>query len=109
TVCAPNSANRSRASSKPAPTMTADGSPSRRASVSSSVVTFLTAPPSWSTRTRTSAMPALSDEFLRREVLGELDAAVALVLDDRAGLLRRARREVLDGRRRPGQAHLSDP
>ena len=63
------------AASKPLPTNTAAGSPSRRASVSSSAVTFLTSPSAWSTRTRTSAMSVVqpfSDELLGREELGEL-------------------------------------
>ena len=60
TVVAPNSPSVATASSlMPGPTHTALGSPSRRASVSSSLVTFLTDPSDCSTRTRTSPMTAL--------------------------------------------------
>src|SRR5699024_12685389 len=63
-----------------------------RATVSSSVVTFLTCPSTWSTRTRTSAMffePLFRlssdlDALLLGEELGGLHATVTLVLDDRA-------------------------
>src|ERR1022692_540706 len=97
-LAAPTSASRSRPASAPGPAHTTAGSPNRRASVSSSQVTFLTVSPECSARTRTSAMndslplgpgQAGSDELLRGEELGRLDAAVALVLDDRAGLPRR--------------------
>src|SRR5580692_7973920 len=100
TLAAPNSASRSRPPSAPGPAQTTEGSPNRRARVSSSQVTFLTVSPSCSARTRISAMcsgPSSlglnaacvnpgSDELLRGEELGRLHAAVAFVLDDRAGL-----------------------
>src|SRR3954468_5165365 len=86
---------------------TAAGSPSERASVSSSKVTFLGAPSTCSTRTSTSAIADdSSDELLRGEELGELGAAVTLVLDDLTGLLRRSRRELGDLRARTGEADL---
>src|SRR3954454_21657471 len=94
---------------------TAAGSPSERASVSSSYVTFLGVPSTCSTRTRTSATVFLSraehdadssDELLRREELGELRAAVTLVLDDLPGLLRRPRRKLRHLGGRPAEAYL---
>src|SRR6478736_634870 len=84
---------------------TADGSPRRRAMVSSSEVVLRTSPSTWSTRTRTSAMSSgfpseecagRSDELLRGQELGQLRAAVTLVGDDLALLARRALREGLD-------------
>src|SRR3954470_15547015 len=90
TFAAPYSASLSFSpDAAPGPPMTtADGSPSWRAAVSSSKVTFLTFPSTASTTTRTSAMPGSvsSDELLRREEVGDLDAAVALVLDGLPGL-----------------------
>src|SRR5437764_5145460 len=78
------------------PTTTAEGSPSTRAAVSSSSVTFLTSPSTWSTRTSTSAislflLETVSDELLADQVLGDLRAAVALVLDLLARGARRLR------------------
>src|SRR4051794_7644879 len=111
-VAAPYSASLSLSvSAVPAlPSTTAAGSPSARAAVSSSYVTFLGAPPACSTRTSTSAMSACrpfsslwSDELLAREELGDLHAAVTLVLAPLAGLPRRARRERHDLAGRPGQ------
>src|SRR5690606_4030864 len=97
---APYSASLALASGPyPGPAQTADGRPSRRASVSSSRVTFLTSPSTCSTRTRISDIsvkPPFSDELLGREELGDLGTAVALVLDDRAGGARRRRGEVDD-------------
>src|SRR5580658_7574772 len=87
---APNSAQRAWACSAPGPVHTTDGSPNRRASVISSSVTFLTSSSTCSASTRISAIPrSPSDELLRGEELGDLDAAVSLVLDDRACLPRR--------------------
>ena len=57
TFSAPYSASRGWAASAPGPVHTTDGSPSRRAAVSSSRVTFLTSPSAvCSARTSTSAM-----------------------------------------------------
>src|SRR5581483_7101775 len=72
---------------------TAAGVPSSRALVSSSRVTFLTAPSAWSTSTRISAMTATRpflDELLRGEEVGELDPAAAFIgHDDALGARRR--------------------
>src|SRR2546430_12516560 len=86
---APYSAQRAWPPSAPGPVHTTDGSPNRRASVISSRVTFLTSSPTCSASTRISAMSSPSAELLRGEELGDLDAAVSLVLDDRHGLPRR--------------------
>src|SRR4051812_22163072 len=82
--------------------------------VSSSVVVLRTAPSTWSTSTRTSAMRislskvgAGSDELLGGEELGELQTAVALVLDHLPVLARRPRRDLLD--RRPGRGQPDLP
>src|SRR5260370_618681 len=87
---APTSAQRSRPSVAPGPVQTTEGSPNLRASVISSQVTFFTSPPVCSASTRISAMPSppASDELARGEEFGCLDAAVAFVLDDHAGLAR---------------------
>src|SRR5215469_2562623 len=110
TLAAPYSASRSRPASAPEPSQTAAGSPNLRASVSSSSVTFLTDSPSCAARTRISDMgtarPFRSDELLRGEELGRLDAAVALVLDDRARLTRRPLCEADHLGRRGAGAHL---
>src|SRR5579883_312876 len=89
---------------------TAAGVPSSRALVSSSRVTFLTVPSAWSTRTRISAIffatrPFL-DELLRREEVGELDPAAALVGDDGALGPRRGDRRVEHLRPGAGRAGL---
>src|ERR1035437_9390958 len=81
---------------------TADGSPRRRAIVSSSEVVLRTTPSRWSTRTRTSAMCVTptsicsgdkrvavsgrvgSDELLGGQELCKLGAALTLVGDDLA-------------------------
>src|SRR5271165_1501274 len=103
---APNSAQRSRPSSAPGPVHTTEGSPNLRASVISSQVTFLTSPPVCSASTRISAMPSppASDELARGEEFGRLDAAVALVLDDHAGLARRPLGMIDHFRGRAGQS-----
>src|SRR5680860_526061 len=81
---------------------TADGSPSRRAMVSSSWVVLRTAPSTWSTSTRTSAMCVISfvacrsDELAAGEEPGELRAAVPLVGDHLTGLAGRALGELGD-------------
>src|SRR5450756_2682663 len=102
---------------------TADGSPRRRAIVSSSEVVLRTAPSMWSTRTRTSAMCVSptsicsgaqtvrvlrlfgSDELLCGQELGKLRAAVTLIGDDLALRAGRALGEGLDCGPGPGQAH----
>src|SRR4029078_11661098 len=90
---------------------TADGSPSRRAMVSSSWVGLRTAPSTWSTRTRISLMLVVSsvcdtsggrlrsDELLRsQEPDQRLGAAAVVVGHDLAGGARRAGRRYLDTR-----------
>src|SRR6266545_5486573 len=89
------------------PITTALGSPTARAAVSSSRVAFLTAPSAESTRTRTSAISGISsDELLGCEEVGDLHAALAIVLHDLAGLPRRGDLERDHLRRGVGQAHL---
>src|SRR5215469_6071389 len=88
-LAAPYSAHRAWPCSAPGPVHTTEGSPNRRASVISSSVTFLTSSPVCSANTKISAMSSplrLSDELLRGEELGDLDSAVAFILDGRAGL-----------------------
>src|SRR4029079_19527264 len=88
---------------------TADGSPNRRAMVSSSWVGLRTAPSTWSTRTRISLMLVVSsvcdqswgrprsDELLRgKEPDQRLGAAAALVCHDLAGGARRTGLGALD-------------
>src|SRR5690606_10988385 len=96
------------------PTTTADGSPSARAAVSSSYVTFLTSPSTWSTRTSTSLMSSFlvcrrsmkSDDLLGHQVLGDLRATVAFVGDLLTGGPRRLRRRLQDGGPGIGEAEL---
>src|SRR5580698_10373774 len=104
---APYSAQRSRPSSAPGPVQTTDGSPNRRASVISSSVTFFTSPPACSASTRISAMtsPCPSDELARGQELCDLDAAIAVVLDDYPGLPRRPLGVIDHLGGRSGQAH----
>src|SRR5699024_8652379 len=114
TFSAPCSASVALPVSAPSPTHTAAGSPMRRATVSSSVVTFLTCPSTWSTRTRTSAMifePLFRlssdlDELLLGEELGGLHATITLVLDDRARGTRWCGGEVDGLGRGVGQTYL---
>src|SRR4051812_48324774 len=86
----------------PEPMKTADGSPSRRASVSSSAVVLRTVPSTWSTRTRTSVMDSLSrslrsDELLAGQELDQLVGSRAvLVGHDGPGRARRPRLEAGD-------------
>src|ERR1035437_6146077 len=102
---------------------TADGSPRRRAIVSSSEVVLRTTPSRWSTRTRTSAMCVTptsicsgeqrvavsslvgSDELVRGQELCKLGAAVTLIGDDLALGARRAPGEGLDLCPGSGQAY----
>src|SRR3954466_11952433 len=95
-----------------APMTTALGSPSSFAAVSSSNVAFLTVPCPASTRTSTSAMSVSfssprSDQLLGREVVGDLHAAVTLVLDLLTGFARRCVLERLDRGARVGEADLA--
>src|ERR1035437_6499828 len=90
---------------------TTDGSPRRRAIVSSSRAVLRTTPSRCSTRTRTSAMcvsPNLglvgSDELVRGQELGKLGAALTLIGDDLALRTGRALGKGLDRGPGPGQS-----
>src|SRR3974390_2596776 len=96
-LAAPYPAQRAWPCSAPGPVHTTEGAPNRRASVISSSVTFLTSSPVCSESTKISVMSfplRPSDELLRGEEVGDPGAAVAFVLDDRAGLAGRPLREI---------------
>ena len=102
TVVAPYRPSASIRASPASPWTTAAGSPSRRASVSSSRLGFRMTPSSWWTRTRTvltAASEGLVDlqKLVGGEEIGQLCGGVALVGDDRAGL---------PGRPGPDRPHL---